>query len=151
MRTRDRVDEAERTDRSSVHDERHPGIEANVRRAHDQGMVAKGRIQQRIADDQGRAFNDGMGTESQVARGLTIGQALLSHKPLPGAVDQGHQRDGDGQTAGGKADDALEFGIDRSVEQTAVLENAAAIAFVERYRNFEYGCRYRMHRNYFAA
>ena len=72
--------------------QRRSGIEPDVRRANDQGVVRKAFISAGIFNFQNLAIQNGMGTERHITRCFTHLQPLMGLEPLPFRIYQGNQR-----------------------------------------------------------
>lgn len=125
-------DGAERADRIAIlGDQRRASIEAYERRVGDEGVVAKARIVQRVADDQGRCFGDCVSAERGVARCLVDEVcALKSLEPLSVAIDE--RDEADRRVADGRDDagEVVEAALRCGVEELVAVEGREALLFV---------------------
>lgn len=118
------IEHAERTDPGAGHRHWHPGIEADVLLARDQGIGGETRIERGVGHHHGIvAGSDGMGAERDAGWRLRLVETDARLEPLAIAVDQAHQRDRRFGDCRRKTGDTVEVRIGRRVHGVQALKH----------------------------
>ncbi len=95
------------------------GVEANIRRARDQGIVREAGVQGGVFDDHHRmgTHGDGVGAKGLIARRLGHLQANLGLEPLPFFINQRNQRNGRGEEIAGQTRQPIDRRVGVGIQQ----------------------------------
>ncbi len=106
--------------------QRRAGIEADMRIAEHQRVVAKTRVLQRIRYLEDLVAGDGVGAEGDLPRGLADVEADPALEPLTAVVDQRDQRDGRVAHLRGKRGEVIEGAVLGGVEDFVAQQRCQA-------------------------
>ena len=120
--------------------QRRAGVEADVRRTGHQREISEAFVERGVGHDEGAIFQDGVGADGSVARGVIVVDADTGFVPLAFAVEQGDERDGSLEDARGQEGDAVERGLGRGVHDAVASQLFQAVFLVSwqrsRHRTF---------------
>jgi hypothetical protein len=134
------AEHAQRADgRPVAHLERHAHVRADERIAHHERVVGEPVIEARVLDHHHVVTGDGVGAERHLPRRRPHVPAVTGLEPLPVAVDERDQRDGEVADRRRKRDDVVERGLRGGVEDAEVDETSESLGFVGRDRGHRTG------------